>query len=583
MGLGRCLSVGGRWRCRRRIQRLGAGHERRTDPGKTDRRRRTGAPLPRDAATVLSRLPLFDVRRDRADPQPAWRAAFIRDRGSVRRRAPTTCAERFGSTRSGPHSRRPRDATCCGLLRTRMAQQLGNARAFPTGSRSNCWAVSCGLETLINCAERPSSDDSEGRLYVKSPGIFPFDMATHTRKAVGDKELETGWSLDHHARTIDSANVEFREHETGWLTVRARQQAPVMPDWAGLMCQALSMATAHTIRPVVAVREFSTRKDVGLFSGPFSHPRSYLTRPVPPAEKQDFWGLVQHFFEWARAVDQTVASGVFEELEGIRNGSMGSIRTAALTLAVAVESLAGLLLKSDKVVAKGRDQSVDLLLEHVGAWEGEPSTRHRALSMLGSLKSVRAVDRLHGFARSHGIPSALVDGWKKLRDVAAHGRPRTRLRSCTTGTSRQSSSRTECLRSRWATKARSAQLHHMVGGSMNGGCRWTHHQRPNERLLRVLFLALLVVGLQAAQNALAVEEVDVPRLAAAAEMDAMHRRIRPARPLRIVGVVPRARGTSTFLPHRRVGLQRKRGRKTATPLYFCLVAGTGFEPATSGL
>ena len=295
-------------------------------------------------------------------------------------------------------------------------------RAFPPASRSHCWAVSCGIETLMSCEARVASEESEGRLYISSPGSLPFDMATHSRKAVGDRELESGWSLDHHVRTIDSANVEFRERDSGWLTVRARQQNPVMPDWAGLMCQALSVATAQSVRPVVAVREFNARKDVGIFSGPFSHPRSYLTRPVPPAEKQDFWSLVQKFFEWARSVDGPVASGVFDELEGIRNGSMGSMRTAALTLAVAVESLGGFLLTDDKSRTESRNGDIDLLMEHVGGWDGDANTRHRALSMLGSLKRVRTVDRLHRFARSCGIPSTLVDGWKKLRDVTAHGK-----------------------------------------------------------------------------------------------------------------------------------------------------------------
>ena len=245
---------------------------------------------------------------------------------------------------------------------------------------------------------RPSSDTSEGRLYIELPDTLPFDQATYTTKKVGEELIQQGWSLDYHASTINSAQVEFRQHESRWLTVRARQSSPVMPDWAGMMCQALSLATARTVRPIVAVREFNTRKDIGIFSGPFPYPRSYLTRPVPPLEAKDFWVLIQKFIEWATSRGSSVAADLFDELEGVRNGSMGSIRTAALTLATAVESLADLLLASIEVERESADK-VDLLIGHVKDWQGDVAIRHRATSMLGSLKQVRSVDRLHQFAQ----------------------------------------------------------------------------------------------------------------------------------------------------------------------------------------
>jgi len=171
----------------------------------------------------------------------------------------------------------------------------------------------------------------------------------------------------------------------------------------------------------VAVREFNARTDIGIFSGPFSHPRSFLPRPVPPTDEQNFWVLIQKFFEWARSVDVAAASGVFEELSGIRNGSTGSIRTAALTLATALESLAEALLPCSEANTESAG-SVELLLGHVRKWEGDPTIRQRAESMLGSLKRVRPVDRLHGFANNRSIAAELVNAWKRLRDMAAHGR-----------------------------------------------------------------------------------------------------------------------------------------------------------------
>ena len=294
-------------------------------------------------------------------------------------------------------------------------------KTFPSGSRSSTWTVSCALESLMHVEARSSSDISEGRLYIELPGPLPFDQATHTTKKVGEELRDQEWSIDHHACMINSAQVEFRQHESRLLTVLARQVPPVMPDWAGLVCQALSLATAQTVRPIVAVREFNTRKDIGIFSGPFSYPRSYLTRPIPPSEVKDFWALIQKFIEWATSVGSSVAADLFDELEGIRNGSMGSIRTAALTLATAVESLADLLLACIEVEREFSDK-IDSLLEHVRDWNGDVAIRHRATSMLGSLKQIRSVDRLHQFVQIRGISAELVEAWKKLRDVVAHGR-----------------------------------------------------------------------------------------------------------------------------------------------------------------
>lgn len=293
-------------------------------------------------------------------------------------------------------------------------------KTFPSGIRSNIWSISCELESLMHVETRPSTDMSEGRLYIKMPHSLPFDQVTHTTKMVGEDLHQQERSLDHHVCAINSAKVEFRQHESHWLTVRARQSTPVMPYWAGLMCQTLSFATAQTVRPVVAVREFNARKDMGIFSGPFSYPRSYLTMPVPLSERKDFWLLIRKFNEWVTSVNFTVAEELFDELQGIRNGSMGSIRTAALTLATAVESLADLLLDSIEVERDCSDK-VDLLLKHVRGWSGDDSVRHRAISILGSLKQVRPVDRLHQFAQISNTSTELVDAWKKLRDMVAHG------------------------------------------------------------------------------------------------------------------------------------------------------------------
>ena len=294
-------------------------------------------------------------------------------------------------------------------------------KVFPPSSRSNCWVVSAPLETLITSERRPQVDESEGRLYIQSPGGIPFDSTTHTTRRAGTDELSSGWSLDHHICQIGGATVEFRKQDRGLLSVHARQPTPVMPTWAGYVCQALSFATTHTIRPAVAVREFNDRKDTGIFSGPFAFPRSFLPPPVSPNEKDDFWLLVQKFIEWCHSSDIAIHGPLFDELAGVHNGSKGSIATASLTLAVGIEALTALLFR-DVEVTRTPAEDVDDLLAHLRKWDGSNDLKRRAASILGSMKATRAVDKLHAFAKSKDLDPELVSAWKKLRDETAHGR-----------------------------------------------------------------------------------------------------------------------------------------------------------------
>lgn len=294
-------------------------------------------------------------------------------------------------------------------------------KAFPPSSSSHCWVVSAPVETLITSEVRPHADESKGRLYIRIPAGIPFDKATHTTKRAGTDEVESGWSLDHHIHQIGGATVEFREQDRELLSVHTRQPTPVMPTWAGYVCQALSFATTQTIRPAVAVREFSDRKHTSIFSGPFAFPRSFLPPPVPPSEKDDFWILIQKFVEWCDSSNIAAQIPLFDELAGIRNGSMGSIATASLTLAVAIEALTTLLL-GEINVTRTSTEDVDDLLTHLRQWPGDNSIKERAASVVGSMKTTRAVDRLHAFAQNERLAPELVDAWKKLRDATAHGR-----------------------------------------------------------------------------------------------------------------------------------------------------------------
>src|SRR5690606_24994693 len=109
---------------------------------------------------------------------------------------------------------------------------------------------------------------------------FPFDRHTKFERLAGETLVEGGWSIDHHVRKIGEAEATFRREEGGWLSVTAKQNTTMMPDWPGLMCHALSFATSGLVRPAVIVRAFKEREDIGLFSGPFHQYRSLMPRPI---------------------------------------------------------------------------------------------------------------------------------------------------------------------------------------------------------------------------------------------------------------------------------------------------------------
>lgn len=293
-------------------------------------------------------------------------------------------------------------------------------KAYPASTKTCTWRVASGIESLLCSETRRQSDSSEGRLYIDSPRLS-FDAKTHTVMKAGDDVLLEQWSIDRHEGHLGLAAVSYRQTDHRWLVVRAKQDTPIMPNWAGLVCQALSFSLACTVRPVVAVREFNNRIDTCLFSGPFSCHSSYLTRPVPPDDPASFWLCVKRFFEWFSDADTALAEMVFDELEGVRGGSMGSIRTAALTIAAAVEALSDVLLKNS---GSGREKltGLDSLVKHIETWEGNDDLRSRALSAVRSFQKVRTVDRLYQFARERSIPDERISSWKKLRDVAAHGK-----------------------------------------------------------------------------------------------------------------------------------------------------------------
>lgn len=291
-------------------------------------------------------------------------------------------------------------------------------RAFPMSTRARYWIVRGRVEELIAFSERPKASLSECRMVLRSPGILPLDQPTRTVEFVDDEKRSVSVARDRHASELVGARVEFQEVDQKWLQISARKEGILGPEWPGFVCQALSVATAKTSRPLVISRSFAEGEQLGIFSVAEPPASCFLTPPVTPHSGDDYWSFVEMFAEWAASAKAPVRERVFQELAGIRSGSQGSIQTASLTLSVGIEALAGIL---DSTQSEKRTGRLKELITHVKAWEGDEKLRERACGMLGALAHPRAVDRLHGLAENQGIDPELVTSWKRLRNRSAHG------------------------------------------------------------------------------------------------------------------------------------------------------------------
>ena len=298
--------------------------------------------------------------------------------------------------------------------------QVPRARAM--NSKTTNWYVDTTVNALY-CTESERCldvDKSEVRLYYDSPKLA-FDHTTHTTITANDQLLSEKYSLDQHRDKLGIADVVFRQFDQRWLFVKANQAKPFPPTWQALLNQALSFCIAASITPVLSVREYNNKRHTILLPGLVSQQHSHLTRPVPTVEISAFWSCFKSFFEWAEEIHEETLEAIFDELDGIRNGSMGSLRTAALTLTSGLEALTHILCAGqyDEVT---KIEGLESLKRHIKAWNENQELRQRIMGQLGAFSNPRAVDKLYAFARQNDIPDALVSAWKTLRDTVAHGK-----------------------------------------------------------------------------------------------------------------------------------------------------------------
>lgn len=282
------------------------------------------------------------------------------------------------------------------------------------------WCIKKNISNLFHSSTQNKSKDSFIRIMIPNTPELPFDMATRSRKLVGDQEIGWSSSIDHHTRHIGEAEVTFRREKDHWLSITSNQTSSFLPGWPGLLCHSLGFATAQTLAPAVIRRCSNGREDFELFSGPFWRFASGMPGPVRfdgPVGAEDFWRLVELFFKYVIRVQD---KGLLDELDGIRRGARGSFQTACLTLGVGIESLAKMLLKGEST-ATVCSKILQGLLDHVEAWQGDVQLKERAKGALARLSDVSTADLMYAWAARTGAPRKLIDRWKKLRHPKAHG------------------------------------------------------------------------------------------------------------------------------------------------------------------
>ena len=102
-------------------------------------------------------------------------------------------------------------------------------------------------------------------MVLRLPGILPLDQPTRTVETVDDEERRVTVARDRHASELVGARVEFQEVDHKWLQISARKEGILGPEWPGFICQALSVATAKSSRPLVISRSFAEGEQLKIF------------------------------------------------------------------------------------------------------------------------------------------------------------------------------------------------------------------------------------------------------------------------------------------------------------------------------
>jgi hypothetical protein len=112
---------------------------------------------------------------------------------------------------------------------------------------------------------------------------------------------------------------------------------------------------------------------------------------------------------------------IWGQLNAISESSGSTfIDAKALTLTVAIESLLTTEFRSLGIPTSKTKEEIDQIYKHIESWDGNALIKARTLSMVGNLKSSRAIDKMRALADKGAITKEQYEAWSELRNPSTH-------------------------------------------------------------------------------------------------------------------------------------------------------------------
>jgi hypothetical protein len=267
-------------------------------------------------------------------------------------------------------------------------------------------------------------------LWVFDDVDIPTNRSTLLRKTIaGAKARSTSGA--HNAWQFTSSKIEYlliRESESR-LTVRIKSREDTFPDgFDRRVPEAFHLVLGKPLNWMAARIQQGQNIEVRIrrrtpMRGRLNPPlptwnikKKGSTKVTPSYHRSLFHHFMRHAVQ-----TESFRHPIWGQLNAISESS-GSvfIDAKALTLTVVIESLLATEFRSLGKPTKKTVESIDQIYNHVDSWDGDPSIKARTLSMVGSLKSSRAMDKMRDLAEKGAITKDQYEAWSKLRNPSAH-------------------------------------------------------------------------------------------------------------------------------------------------------------------
>lgn len=225
------------------------------------------------------------------------------------------------------------------------------------------------------------------------------------------------------------ADYEFNvESADDSFTVRAKSDAPLPQHFAIRVEEALRFLLAQSVTPQIIVQP----NGIVLTSTTLKSPMVRLRPPISrnsAAFHNKSWALFGAYLDFVTRKSECEnwhpCTGY---LHMAHEASANSLEAWAIGLTVAVEGLASLINidhteaeKAKRAVEDKRLEDLqDFIVQQVSSQKCFTDLKERVTGLVGILKSVRPIDRMHWLTKHGGANIAHVEAWKKLRNRGVH-------------------------------------------------------------------------------------------------------------------------------------------------------------------